>query len=118
MPSQWGGSVNVSEPTAGFYKMRMLRGAPFSGVRVWFGAPLDPATGDELDRSPCWNAQCNGTWIDIDRVWPSCMNESCSEAEYRYLAATHEHALATDAYHPMATPRKRVDWSTATPPTF
>ena len=44
------------QPIAGYYRFRMRSGGAFCGVRIWHGQPLDPETGEELDRSLRWNA--------------------------------------------------------------
>ena len=43
-------------PIPGFYRMRLRSGGQPVGVRVWFGPPADPVTGEELDRSWRWQA--------------------------------------------------------------
>ncbi len=66
-------------------------------VRIWFGPPVDPETGEELDRSPRWQVQVGfdrleeepvrvgGIWIeDLTDVWPSCGRFPVDEADYAY----------------------------------
>lgn len=81
------GAVDVSEPVAGFYRCRLGANTVTGGVRLWFGPPHDPVTGDEMDRSWRWQALWNGDPVDFDRVWPRCAGDPISEAEYqRYVA--------------------------------
>jgi hypothetical protein len=81
------GQVDVSEPVAGFYRLRLGRDTITGGVRLWFGPPHDPVTGEELDRSWRWQAEFNGEVIDFDRVWPVCAGDQITEQEYqRYIA--------------------------------
>jgi hypothetical protein len=96
----------------------MTRGGPLVGVRLWYGAPLDPATGDEMDRMWRWNAQANGDWVDLERVWPKCAGDPISADEYAYLCERTAYARRNDAFDPMAQPRRRTDWDTSTIPTF
>lgn len=111
--------IDATQPVAGYYRMKLVRGGPFVGIRIWHGAPREPWTGDIMDRAPCWNAQANGEWIDFERVWPVCTADPIDEATYRELCALKRDALAAgDAYSAFATPKKAVDWSTATPPSF
>lgn len=110
--------VDAAQPTPGFYRFRLKRGAPPVGIRIYFGLPLEPWTGEVMDRAPCWNARMNAAWIDIDRVWPAAMKEPIDEAEYRFLAQAANYAVRNDAYDPRAQPHKAVDWSTASVPTF
>lgn len=94
-------------PVMGFYKMRLRSGARFVGVRIWFGAPLDPVTGEEMDRSHRWQAQAEGAYIDLEQVWPKCAADRITEQEYAYLLSlgdwSQQHAPS------VADPFKRVD---------
>lgn len=97
-----------STPEPGFYKMRLRSGGVFVGVRIWWGNPIEPWTGEEMDRAPRWNSTVNGKWIDLERVWPSCAKTPIDEAEHYYLCklqawgAEHGHAAIAD-------PRKKLD---------
>lgn len=79
--------IDVTQPAEGFYRTRLRAGAVRGGVRIWFGPPLDPVTGEELDRSPRFQAEFDGSYIEIDRVWPECAGDPISEAEYRRYCA-------------------------------
>jgi hypothetical protein len=100
-------------PVAGFYRTKLRRGAVPVGIRIWFGVPLDPVTGEELDRSPRWQATANGRYIDLERVWPGCADEPIDEAEHRYLCSLQAwgEQHAPDAPH--ADPTRAVDLLTA-----
>lgn len=77
------GAYDASIPVAGFYLMRLRSGAVASGIHIWFGPPLDPVTGEELDRSLRWQAQGDdGAIIDLDQVWPMCGKTPISEADF------------------------------------
>lgn len=104
------GAVEVLEPVSGFYRMKMRSDGVLVGIRIWFGPPRDPVTGEELDRSWRWQAEANGEMVeDFNRVWPQCAGSEITEAEYReYIARqqwAREHAPAT----PFADPRRRYD---------
>lgn len=87
-PMQVAGALDVSVPVAGFYKMRLRSGAIKSGVHILHGPPLDPVTGDQLDRSWRWQAFVNGEYFDdFDRLWPACAREPIDAAEYRRLCS-------------------------------
>ena len=73
-------------PVEGFYKMRLRFGGVYVGIRIWYGAPSDPDTGEEMDRGWRWQALCNGKPIELDLAWPRCADASIDEAEYRYLS--------------------------------
>lgn len=101
------------EPVAGWYRHKLRSGAVAVGVRIWWGPPADPVTGEEMDRSPRWQAHCNGRYVEIDRVWPQCAGAPIPEAEYDYLTSLQvwgeQHAPAS----PEANPHKPVNWLTA-----
>lgn len=99
----------VDVPEAGFYRTKLVRGGPWCGVRIWFGAPPDPETGEPLDRSPRWQAEINGNLADIDQVWPYVAGRFIDEAEYRYLTALSKHAKAWDRSLPEAKPTQAID---------
>lgn len=94
-------------PIAGYYRTRLRSGAIRGGVRIWHGAPLDPVTGEEMDRSHRWQAHVNGAYIDLERVWPKCADEPIDEAEYAHLCKLSEWA---DTHAPqIADPYRRID---------
>ena len=102
-------ATNVSAPVAGYFRYRLRSGAVKVGIRIWFGPPLDPVTGEEMDRSLRWQAQANGELIDFDRVWPACTGETISEQEYRRLCARQEWAKMHAPDSSYADPARRSD---------
>jgi len=75
---------DTETPVAGFYRVRLGADTVAIGIRIWFGAPLDPVTGEEMDRGWRWQAQCDdGSLIDLERVWPACARRPISEADFR-----------------------------------
>lgn len=97
------------QPTPGFYKIRLTKGGHYVGVRIWFGPPHDPVTGEEMDRSWRWQASANGRYIEIDRVWPRCGRDPISQAEHDYLANLQSWAEVHAPNSPQADPRKPID---------
>lgn len=92
---QWGG-IDPETPIAGFYRMRLGAGTVAVGIRLWFGPPHDPVTGEELDRSWRWQAQADdGAMLDMARVWPSCAKNPITEADFK--ARQHRTAWAQQA---------------------
>jgi hypothetical protein len=79
--------VDPETPVAGYYRMRLRNGGAHVGVRIWYGPPRDPVTGEEMDRSWRWQALRNEEPIDIDRVWPACAREVITEIEYNRLCS-------------------------------
>ncbi|WP_374139447.1 hypothetical protein [Sphingomonas sp.] len=99
---------NPDIPVAGHYRTRLRSGGVAVAIRIWFGPPIEPWTGEEMDRAPRWNATANGEWIEVSEVWPRCADEPISAAEAEHLTslqrwgAEHGHAA-------LANPRKRLD---------
>jgi hypothetical protein len=106
-------ALQADTPVTGYYRFRWRRGAPACGVRIWYGPPRDPDTGEEMDRSWRWQAQVNGRYVDLRRVWPVCGAEPISPDEHDYLAYRAQVATAADPY---SAPAKRVDMLTAALP--
>ncbi len=100
---------SVSEPTAGYFRLRLVAGGPKVGVRLFYGPPLDPVTGEELDRSWRWQAECNGKPIDLDRCWPQAGREPIDEAEYQYLTDMARWAERNCPDAPAAQPHRKID---------
>lgn len=98
--------------------MRLVRGGPLVGVRIWHGPPLEPWTREEMDRAPRWNAEVNGMHAELDRVWPKCELYPIDEAEYRYLTESCGWARMYDGFDPMGHPFRRTNWEDSTPPSF
>ncbi|CDO37621.1 hypothetical protein [Novosphingobium sp. KN65.2] len=84
--------VDVSMPVAGFYRIRLRSGAVKAAIRIWFGPPHDPVTGEILDRSYRWQATANGEPVDFDRVWPACAKDVLTKQEYDHLIGRHKWA--------------------------
>lgn len=89
-PAQYG--TRVDQPVAGFYKMRLRRNSIMVGIELRYGPPLDPVTGEELDRSWRWLAFVNGEPIDFDEVFPACAGLPISEDDYRQFIARRDWA--------------------------
>ncbi|MDY7525525.1 hypothetical protein [Sphingomonas sp. 10B4] len=103
-------------PIAGWYRLKLVSGGVFVAVKIWFGAPLDPIDGTELDRAPRWQATANGEQIDLGRVWPKCAAEPIDQAEAEYLIAAADWAKKNAPDSAFANPRRRINPLTAAPP--
>lgn len=107
---------NADEPIAGHYRFRMRSGGAICGVRIWHGAPLDPVTGDELDRSHRWQAVVNDVPTPLERVWPKCAADPIDADEYQYLCAVQAWAKENVPDSPQANLMRRINPLTAPPP--
>lgn len=98
-------------------------------VRIWFGPPSDPDTGEDMDRSPRWRVQIGGVEIDNEPVrmggitfdgltsfWPSCCTSPIDEAEYRYRIERQEWAAEYDPLDPFKDIGGFIDPMSATLP--
>lgn len=112
------GAVDVSKPEAGFYRWRLRGGSVRGGVRIWFGPPCDPVTGEEMDRSHRWQAEFDGEPIDFDDCWPACTGESISETDYRAFVARREWAEKNAPNSAYATGRRFDPLSSSNPLPF
>lgn len=111
--------ADVSEPVAGFYRGRLVSDGVIGGIRLWYGPPKDPVTGEEMDRSHRWQAEFDGAYVEFDRVWPLCAGSPISEADYRALVARREWAKKNSPDSAYADPTKKIDrLSTNTPLLF
>ena len=115
-------------PVAGFYQW-LRHGRPAVPVRIWFGPPLDPETGEEMDRSWRWQMLAAGrpvvaleedrdgpfdpVWAD---VWPQVSHDPIPPSEYEFLIATIRHAESYDPDSPFAKPFRKIDLRSATLP--
>ena len=117
-------AISFEEIIPGTYRVRLVRGGLFVGVRFWHGQPT--FDGDELDRSPRWNVEVDGRTsrriVDDDgndtgvrelldpwEVWPFAGGNPISEQEFAFLARRREWAEQNDPEHPAAQPRKAID---------
>ena len=103
---------DVDAPVAGWYRI-WPAGALASGIRIWHGFPRDPVTGEELDRSPRWQAERDGTYVELAEVWPKAAKDPITQAEYEYLVGRVEWGRKHAPDSPQAQPRRKVDLLTA-----
>ncbi|MDE2436460.1 MAG: hypothetical protein KGM49_09385 [Sphingomonadales bacterium] len=111
---------DVSRPQEGFYRHRLSGRSVVVGVRIHYGPPLDPVTGEELDRSWRWQSEVNGDpYADFDRIWPGCTGDPITEAEYRNYCNRQRWAREHAPESSYAEPGRRHDpLSSATPLPF
>lgn len=99
--------VDVSEPVAGFYEGKVRANGVVAGIRIWYGPPADPVTGEELDRSWRWQAECNGLPIDFERVWPKNAGREITMARYQLHCAKTQWAKENNPDSAYADPRTK-----------
>ena len=110
----------------GYYLLQRRRARrvdiPF---RIWFGAPHDPETGEEMDRSHRWQIEIAGIAFDqpltfggitleaVIDFWPAIAAEPIDAAEYRFRVDRAAWAQEHDPDDALATPGGRINFMTA-----
>ncbi len=102
--------VDASTPVAGFYKFKPRSDAVYRAVKIHFGPPLDPVTGEVLDRSWRWMANLdNGELIDFDLAWPVCAKAPITESDWQYYCSRSAWAAENAPQSAYANPKRRYD---------
>jgi hypothetical protein len=101
----------------GLYAITLAKNAPEVGCLVAYGPPIDPLTGETLDRSYRWSVWINGKEVhnspaQYDRL---LIGRVITEAYYRWLLADRAWARQHAPDSPEANPRQRVEKPTKTP---
>lgn len=98
-------------------------------VRIWWGPPLDPDTGEEMDRSPRWQVAIAGQLVGEDEIrvgesvyrglddfWPKCMAHPISEPDYQHRLERAHWAGLYDPNDPFGDTSAKIDPLTVTLP--
>lgn len=102
--------IPIDQPRPGFYRRRLVKGGPFVAVRIFVPCPLDPWTGEPLDRPRVLSATVAGEPADPWRTWTYCAAEPISAQEFRYLERLREIPGT-----PESRPRTPIDLGTMPP---
>jgi hypothetical protein len=81
-PARKFAGLDVERPQEGFYRFKLRSGGVYGVVRIWYGAPLDPQTGEEMDRSWRWQAAFNGELIEFEQAWPQCAKKHAPDSAF------------------------------------
>lgn len=116
-------------PEPGFYVLRQRHGAPVIPALIYQRCPMvvpQPGTAGgphpkdwcrPLDRSPVFEAQIDGRWVPVDRVWTARSLRPVSAAEYTFRMGPLRQWARLHPRAPEAAPRRPVDLA-ALPPLF
>lgn len=99
-------------------------------IRIFFGPPADPVTGQPLDRSPRWQVEIGGYVMGSENpprdngyeikslvgIWPECARHPITADDYRYLCGRQGWARQHDEHDPF-NGHARVNPMTAPIPT-
>lgn len=104
------GSVDATVPTPGLYRMRLVRDGHPVAIKIIYGPPQDPDTGELLDRSYRHQVFVNNVYEDdLTRYWPVCAQHPIDEAEHDHLVALHKWGKENCPDGPQAKPYRPVD---------
>lgn len=78
-------TLYTDRPQPGFYKTKLVKGGPWVPVRIWWEYPVDPHTGETLDRSPTLRCEKNGEAADPWATWMWCADKPITEEEYQIM---------------------------------
>lgn len=102
--------IQPDQPQTGLFKRRLVKDGAWVPVKIWYGAPLDPDTGEELDRSPRWQAlEGDRPSDDVPHTWLYSCDHPIDKAEYDYLMALGRYSVAHDPESPEARSHKPID---------
>lgn len=100
--------IHDSEPEAGFFQMRLVRGGPWVPVRIWLHQVIDGETG-ELVQDERLAATVDGRPADPCQIWTRCAAHPVSEQYFAYLTAGSRWDRAHAPHHPAANPTQPTD---------
>jgi hypothetical protein len=101
-------------PREGYYRLRLIRGGLWVGVRIWRD-------------SGHWRVEVDGRQVrvegdhivplDVFEVWPWCCGQPISRREFDFLARRRDWARRHAPEHPAANPKVPIDLARL-PPRF
>lgn len=113
----------------GYYLVQFRRARRVNiPVRIWFGAPTDPDTGEEMDRSPRWQIHIAGVpftepldfggirFNAVTDFWPTIAGNAIDATEYTFRVERAAWAQQHDPDDALATPGGRISAMNATLP--
>lgn len=80
----------------GYFRLRLVKGGPQVGAEIFYGPPLDPVTGEPLERSHRWMVRING------KVHKDCLLDERDPGGAMVWRVSHSHRISRDDYEHMA----------------
>lgn len=105
-----GTARRIDRPEPGFFRMRLVRGGPWVPAVTFLPCPIDPHTGEQLDRARKLMGSVNGedpSYAVADRVWIS--GRPISEREFLFLLADGQWCRDHAPDLPEANPTKSIN---------
>jgi hypothetical protein len=103
-----GEAYSTETPVPGCYRIRLAKGGPFVPLRIWFGPPIDPMTGDEMrERGARWQCKLNCCQlVPVEDFWPGCAKHPITLREYGHLCRL---SRTMDPRHAFYDPKRPID---------
>ncbi len=76
----------IDRPEPGYFKVRLYRRGPWVPARIRWSTPIDPLTGEVLDRSTRLEAFILDREVKVEQVW--LYGRELTKDEYEWLRAT------------------------------
>ena len=103
-----------SEPQAGYYKTRRVRGGPWLPVVIWWHEGERDEAGD-LQEDEGYRCEIDGERVSAYLRWISVAGRPIDEATFRRLSQLRDWADNHAPNDPYATPGKPIDLNRAAP---
>lgn len=111
-----------------YYRVQLVKRGPYVPLKLWYSEPIDPLTGQRLERPAMWRAVRNGRevpiWdviIEFDgqrfRNPPAVYGDPITKEEYEYYDSLNKWAREHAPDTPEAKPRDPIDLNRL-PPIF
>ena len=110
------GTTTTKNPA--YFAVRLCKGGPRIALKIYYGPPSDPLTGEPLDRSPRWQVWLSGELQENHADFivhfqpdgsPVVVGEEISAEEHEYLLQLRSYAVEYDATMPESDPKKPVN---------
>lgn len=99
----------MDQPVPGWYRRRLTKGGPYVGVVIFIGCPIDPWSGEPMQRSPLLRCWVNGEEENPIEQWTWVAGNRITQAEYDFLMADAAHATEYRPTAPRANPSRKID---------
>lgn len=104
------GFTVADTPQCGFFKVRLVKGGPWVGARIWREAQREPVLG-ALTGNDILRCEIGETLADPLHHWESMIRNPIQESDYRYLIETARWAREHAPDEPEANPMAPIDWN-------
>lgn len=96
------------DPECGWFKIKLVKNGPYVPARIWLYQEIDSETGELCDDEK-FQAELNGQYADPYSQWIWMSARPITKAEYDWMMAVREYALANAQDEPAANPRQPIN---------